>query len=307
MHVAIVGAGSLGRVFGARLASAGVAVDFVVREMAPSGAIRVENVASGEATSIGAPSRIGALPAHADVVLLCVRADQLDDALVESLRAGPSVPIVAVTPMLPLTFARLRALLGARLVTAMSSVVGYTNGEGVTRYWVSTAAKTLIDEPHTAEPALVALVESLGRAGIAARFEPAVHATNTATTLRFLPLTFGLDVAGSIDGLLNDAPLLATMFRAADEARKLGDRYGKVAFWTGLVTRFLGPHTIRMGLALGRSRAPEAIGFIDEHFGRKAHAQNLAMAIETCALAEEKATPHAALDELLARLRGCRA
>jgi hypothetical protein len=250
---------------------------------------------------------VTAIPAHADVVLVCVRGDQLDETLVAMLRAGPSVPVVAITPMLPRTYARMQAQLGTRLFAAMSSVVGYTDASGVTRYWVSGTAKTLIDEPRTKEPALVGLVEALVRAGIDARFEPAVHETNAATTILFLPLTFGLDIAGSIDGLMSDAPLLAMTFRAGEEARALADRCGKVAFWAGLLTRFLGPRTIRIGLALGRSRSPEAIAFVEEHFGRKAHAQNVAMAAEACSLAEEKATPHGALDELLARLRGSRA
>ncbi len=42
------------------------------------------------------------IPAHSDVVLVCVRGDQLDDALDSSCCApGPSVPVVIVTPMLP--------------------------------------------------------------------------------------------------------------------------------------------------------------------------------------------------------------
>ena len=313
MHVAVVGAGSLGRVFGVRLAKAGVAVDFVVRAAARAearDAIRIEQV-HVDSMTLEAPSWVTSVPAHADIVLVCVRGDQLDDALMEALRAGPSVPVVVMTPMLPRTYARVRADLGmrtgmgmgTRLVAAMSSVVGYTNASGVTRYWISKVAKTLIDEPRTKEPALTAFVEALARAGIDTAFEPAVHETNAATMILFLPLTFGLDAAGSIDALMDDDALSATMFRASDEARALADRCGKVAFWVSLVTRFLGARTIRMGIGLLRNRSPEAIAFIEEHFGRKGHAQNVAMAAEACALAEEKGTAHDALDELLARLR----
>src|SRR5580704_19609424 len=99
MHVAIVGAGSLGRVFGVRLSHVGVDVDFVVRDAARSDAIRIEEVKSGEAMAIEAPSRLRAIPPHADVVLLCVGGHQIDDALVAEVRAGPTVPVVAITPM----------------------------------------------------------------------------------------------------------------------------------------------------------------------------------------------------------------
>ncbi len=305
MHVAVVGVGSLGRVFGVRLANAGVAVDFVVRDAAlaaKGGAIRIEQVHVDPMT-LERPSWVTSIPAHADVVLVCVRGDQLDDALIDLLRAGPSVPVVTVTPMLPRTFARVQAALGTRLAAAMSSVVGYTNASGATRYWISKVAKTLIDEPPAREPALTAFAEALGRSGIEAAFEPGVHETNAATTILFLPLTFGLDAAGSIEALLDDAALSATTFRASDEARALAERCGKVAFWVSLVTRFLGPRTIRMGVAMLRNRSPEAVAFIEEHFGRKGRAQNIAMAAEACAIAEEKGTAHRALDELLVRLR----
>jgi ketopantoate reductase len=309
MHVAVVGAGSLGRVFGVRLANAGVAVDFVVRDAAGAaakGALRIEQVHVDPMT-LDAPSWVTSVPAHADVVLVCVRGDQLDDALLEMLRAAPSVPVVMITPMLPRTYARMRAAMGTdagtRLATAMSSVVGYTKPSGVTRYWISKVAKTMIDEPRAREPALTAFVEALARAGIDAAFEPAVHETNAATTILFLPLTFGLDLAGSIDALMDDAALSSVMFRASDEARALAERCGKVAFWVGFVTRFLGPRTIRLGIAMLRNRSPEAVAFIEEHFGRKGHGQNFVMAAEACALAEEKGTPHGALDELLVRLR----
>jgi ketopantoate reductase len=303
MHVAIVGAGSIGRVIGVRLAEAGVAVAFVVRTGHPHVApIRVEAVL-GSPSLLEAPAYVEEIPAHADVVLVCVRGDQLDEALVATLRAGPSVPVVSFAPMLPKTYARLRAQLGDRLVAGMSSVTGYTNAAGVTRYWVSQSAKTVLDEPRAPDAVLSSLVEALGSAGVAAQLEAGVHETSAATTISFLPLALGLDAAGSLDGLMRDDALRALTFRAMSEGRALAQRCGKVARWAGLVTRFLGPHTIRLGLSLGRSRAPEALAFVEEHFGRKIHAQNVAMAEEACALAGEKGTEHLALGELLAKLR----
>jgi 2-dehydropantoate 2-reductase len=303
MHVAVVGAGSLGRIFGVRLGSAGVAVDFVVRpggeRIAP---LRIEAVHGGAAT-LDAPSYVTEVPAHADVVLVCVRGDQLGDDLVALLRAGPSVPVVNLAPVLPRTHARLRAQLGDRLVTAMSSITGYTNEAGVVRYWISQSTKTLLDEPRRPEPAVTAFVEALVQARIEARIEPGVHEMNAATAIVFLPLAMALDAAGTIDALLGDRALLRLAFQAMSEARALAERCGKVAPWVGLVTRFLGPVTIRMGVSLGRSRAPEALAFIEGHFGRKIHGQNLVMAEEACAVADEKGAGHEALDALLVRIR----
>ena len=221
------------------------------------------------------------------------------------LRAGPAVPVVVVTPMLPRTYARLRAALGPRFVASQSSVTAYTKGgeRPVTRYWISKRAQTLLDEPRAPEPALTALVDALRRAGIEARAEPGVQEMNAATTLVFLPFMLALDAAGSIDALMADAPLLATMFRAATEARALADRCGKIAFWAGLLSRFLGPHTIRIGLALARRQSPEGLAFVEEHFGTGARAQNADDgAEEAVSSPEERGRLRSALGELLARL-----
>src|SRR5258706_15801779 len=105
-----------------------------------------------------------------------------------------------------------------------------------------------------------------------------------------------LDVAGSIDALFADDVLLAEALEAASEGRALADRIGKVAVWASLLTRFLGPMTLKAALALGRLRSPEAVAYVEEHFGRKLHAQHVRMGEEIAALAAEKGTPHRALD-----------
>lgn len=306
MHVAIVGAGALGRVYGARLEQRnGANVTFVVR--APrlaDGAIQLERVDGDRAAlALLHPARAIAVPGDADVVLVCVRGDQLDAALVALLRAGPDVPAVILTPMMPADYMRLRAALGeGRIVAAMPSVVAYTNDAGATRYWLPRAATTLLDEVRPADAALSSLREALEAAGIGARFEMGVHETNPATTIAFIALALGLDAAGSIDLLLSDEATLGLALRAAAECATLARRVGKVATWASLVLRFVGPTTLRLGIALARARAPEAVAYVEEHFGRKIHAQNVVMAEAIALLAREKGVTHAAIDELLARL-----
>jgi 2-dehydropantoate 2-reductase len=208
-----------------------------------------------------------------------------------------------MTPMLPKDYERLRAALGERIVAAMPSVVAYAKPDGTTRYWLPRPATTLIEEPRTAhDAALAELVGALGRAKIPSRFAMGVHEENPATTVAFLPLAMGLDAAGGLDALLGDASLLTLTLRAASEAGALASKIGKVATWASLIMRFIGPHTLRVGVALARRRSPEAMQYVDEHFGRKVHAQNVAMAEAIVELAEEKATPREALRELTARL-----
>src|SRR5438874_9980179 len=115
MHVAIVGAGSLGRVYGVRLAiDAAVTVSFVVRpNRLRDGAMRIERIDRDQKVhALASPARVARVPGDADVALVCVRADQLDDALV-ALLGESSAPLVMLTPMLPPDAARMKRAFGA--------------------------------------------------------------------------------------------------------------------------------------------------------------------------------------------------
>jgi 2-dehydropantoate 2-reductase len=301
MRVAIVGAGALGSVYGARLARfAGCEVSVVARAAAPSTESRLEHVEDGEVLRWQVPARVAAAPLDAEVILAFVRYEQLDS--LPPRVAGGTAPVVVMTPMLPQDHARLAAALPDRLVTGMPSVVSYVNDAGAVRYWLPRAATTLIDGRATTG-AEAELVKRLDRAGIAARIEQDVLARNVATTVSFVPLTMALDAAGSIEGVLHDEALLALAFEATEEGRDLGRAVGKPEAWASLLLRFVGPFTLKVGVGLARSRAPEAFAYVEHHFGRKLHAQNVLMADRMVELARERHTPHRALDSLLARLR----
>ena len=66
--------------------------------------------------------------------------------------------------------------------------------------------------------------------------------------------------------------------------------------------RFVGPVSLKVGVGLARSRAPEAVAYVEQHFGRKLHAQNVAMASRMVDLATSKGTPREALGKLLESL-----
>ena len=63
---------------------------------------------------------------------------------------------------------------------------------------------------------------------------------------------------------------------------------------------------LRVGLAVAKNRSPEAVAYVEEHFGHKLHAQNVAMAEAMIQLARKKDTPHDALERLLERLKEAR-
>ncbi len=305
MHVAILGAGALGIVYGTLLAKVGVAVTFVVRpaHVDDTQPFVLERVDGDQARhTFGAPPRASVVPADADVVLVCVRAEQIDDALV-CLLAPSSAPCVFLTPMFPKDLALVHAGLGDRVIPAMPSVVAYFAGTGAVRFWLPGVAVTQIEETKPKRVELEALVKSLVEAGIASRIEMGVHETNMATTVTFIPVTMGIDAAGGIDALMENTELLDVVLRAVDEGIALGRTLGKAAAWSDLFMKFVSPFTLKIGIGLAKRRAPEAILYVEEHFGRKLHTQNVRMAEAMVDLAREKAVPHAALEQLLGRLR----
>ncbi len=236
-----------------------------------------------------------------DVVLVCVRYEQLAD--VPARVGGGAAPVVVLTPMMPRDHARLAEALPGRILAGMPSVTAYCNEAGAIRYWIPRAATTLVEQgnPSGAE---LELVKRLRRAGISARVERGVLARNVATTVSFVSLGMAIDVGGTIDAVLGDDALLALALRAVEQGRDLGRRVGKPAAWSNLLLRFARPLALKLAVQMARARSPEAAAYVEQHFGRKLHAQNVAMAQAMVDLAAEKGMPRDALEELLGRLVG---
>jgi hypothetical protein len=304
MHVAIIGMGALGRVYGVRLACrAACTVTFVQKPGRASVALRVTRVdGDGVTEDVPLPTVSTIVPAAASVVLVCVRAEQLDAALDRTLEgAAPGVPIVMLTPVLPRDLDRLTGVHGARVRVAMPGVVAYDAEDGACRYWLPRVAPTLIDAAEPIPDAVRELSRALSMAGFGGQLELGVRETNPATTVSFIPLAMGVDAAGGVDALLGDRALLRIALDAVAEGLALAARIGQTPTWVGLLARFAGPTSLKVGMAIARSRAPEALTYVEAHFGRKLHAQNVAMAREIIALADERKTAATSLRLLLAR------
>lgn len=301
MHVCLVGAGALGSVLGARLSRfGGCEVSVVARSARPAATLRLEKVDDGDALDWAMPAVVTAPPADADVVVVVVRYEQLD-AVVPTVAASRA-PVVVLTPMLPRDHARVSSALPGRIVPAMPGVVAYVNAAGAVRYWLPRAATTWIDARTQAGPE-AELAERLSCAGVKAGVAQDVLKRDVATTVSFIPLAMGLDVAGGVDALMADRALLALAVDATTEGRALGRAVGTPEAWVSTLLHFVGPRLLKLGVSMARSRSPEALHYVDEHFGRKLHAQNVAMAEAMVDLARETGTPHAHLTELLGRLR----
>jgi hypothetical protein len=300
MRVAVVGAGALGWAYGARIAKlAGCQVTLVGARAAPARLVRLERV--GTMDVLEWTSDVGVDVPEVDLLLSCVRYEHLE-RMAERV-AGVSAPVVILTPMMPNDFARLSARLGAgRLLAAMPSLVAYWSDPDTIRYWIPRAATTRI-EGRTPLGVEAELVASLQRAGIASKLDRHVLERNVATTVSFLPLAIGIDIANGAGPMLRDGPLLALALEAAVEGRELGSNVGTLESWASMMTRFMSPFTLKMGVGIVRSRAPEVLQYVDEHFGRKLHVQNVAMAQAMVQLAREKGVKRSALEKLVLLLR----
>jgi 2-dehydropantoate 2-reductase len=300
MRVAIVGAGALGSVYGARLSTlADCDVRLVAREPRPATEIRLERVERSEAIRWYAPAATVEAPADADVILACVRYEQLPSL---PAKLGPSrAPVVVLTPMMPADHKRLDAAIGTRLITGMPGVIAYRKA-GLIRYWLPRLGTTWIEARGT-DGAEGTLVRRLERAGIVAQLESGVLARNVATTTSLLPIALALDAAGGAESAVEDSELLNLTLDALEEGRDLARMIGRPAAWASAVSPFLRPVALKVGLTVARSRASEAIRYAEEHFGRKLHAQNVALGEAVLALARERGARRVALEELTSRVR----
>ncbi|MFT3767319.1 MAG: 2-dehydropantoate 2-reductase N-terminal domain-containing protein [Minicystis sp.] len=314
MHVTIVGAGALGRIYGVRLAAAGEQVSFVVREarLTETSPFVIERVGSDRRDVIERPHRVAEVPGATAAVIVAVRFDQLEGerSVAGPLRSAPPVPIVMLTPLLPRQRAALEEVIGRKVVPGMPSTSGYLDERDVVRYWIPRVASTLLEEPNGQSAEAIrmrAAVEELARridkAGIPAHLARDVASLNVATTISFFPLIAAIDAGEGVEGVLADKDLLSSVMDAAKECDALAHKLGKSASWANLLMRFVGPYTLKPGVKLARTVAPEAVKFVEAHFGPKLHGQHLAMGDTILALGGEHGVAMPALAHEMDLLR----
>ena len=217
----------------------------------------------------------------------------------------PDRPAVLLTPSMPGQLRELEQAVGRRVLAAMPGISGYIDERDVVRYWLTGVASTILEDAEGGPRAtLEALAKRLTNADVPTRLERDVATYNAATTTAFFPLIAAIDAGGGIDGVLADKALLATALDAAKECDAFAHKIGRVASWAHLLTRFVGQYTLKPGVALARRVSPEAVRFVEAHFGAKLHAQHLAMGASILALGREHGVPLPALDRLLHQLEG---
>ncbi len=323
MRIAIIGAGALGQIYGVRLAERND-VTYVVRpsRVAETRSFRLESAMPfGSARDQAAPKRADRIPEDTEVAILTVRFDTIaapDADLARVLAAPARTMVVSLSPIFAEQRATLEKLVGHHVVSAMPGVSGYEDERGVVRHWVPAVASTLIDDgtarygtkkdierneaAHEDVALRVELARALSKAGLPARLERDVESLNAATTTSFFPVIAAVAIGGDVAGLVADAELVTLVLDACKETDALAAKLGKTAAWAGLLTSFLGPLTFKAGTALATRLAPEAVHFIDVHFGPKLRAQHVLMGRHIIELAIAREVDVPALRALCKRL-----
>jgi 2-dehydropantoate 2-reductase len=298
MNIAIVGAGALGSVYALGLAHV-TPVTLVVRDRARAPQRILAEKIGGKGPSVATledPRIDVRVPDDAEVVLVAVRHEQLSDELFASLASARDARVVVtLTPVLPPLWGRVQTQLSDRWVPARSGVAAYEPdldppvNERRLRFWTPHASPTLLEERAASDPrrdTVHALARLLTEGGIPAQVQPAVRNLNAATTVAFFPILLAIEAAGgSIASLLAEDGLLRLALEAGKEARALARAVGPLPSFASAFFSFASPFTVRTGLRIARKRYPEAILFLERHFGSKLHTQNesLMSAIEAMA------------------------
>lgn len=310
MRIAIVGAGALGRAYGVRLALAGEDVRFVVRQArAASPAPFVIEQVNGdkERSVLDHPSLVTAVPADSEIVLVAVHLDHIvrtdapegSTSVPQLLAAAPNVPIVSLTPLFPRQIAALEAASKKTVLPGMPGVTGYIDDRGALRYWVPRLAMTFFDQ-RGARTAVEELARKLTRIGIPTQLEKDVGSLNAATTIAFFPFTAALGIAGSVDAVLGNKELVHAVVESVKECEVLAKKVGRVASWAQVLARFIGPFTLKPGVALARRIAPESVKFVEAHFGPKLGEQHAVVGAAIVEMGREQGVPMGELEKLLA-------
>jgi 2-dehydropantoate 2-reductase len=297
VHVAVIGAGALGRLYGSALVFGGAEVSFVVRS-ARKTAFTLERRPSGVRRTLEHPKLVTELP-PADVALLCVRAEQVDECLQRLLADGPALPLVTLTPLLPPAEARLGPHVRGELVPALPAAAAELGPDGILRYWTPPLARTLFDSDRSSASWLPRLVAALNAGGVPAALASGAAARNAATTIAFFPLSVALTLAGSAARLAADRSLLELGVLGSRECSTLGARVGRVEPAVALALRIVTPASFRLLLAAARFAAPELASFLEDHFAHKLERQHAVLGADILELGREHGVALPALVRLL--------
>lgn len=283
MNIAVVGGGPLGLVYATHLCKVGMAVTLVRRH--PQSTVESWRVISRLTKRAFDVQLVvsDAVPLDVDVVLIAVRAEQLNETLVERVLSARPKAVVCMTPVLGKQLDTWRDK-HPELVLAMPAFAAECEG-GRLFYWV--APSTLV-ERRDANPALLALVDGLRRAGIPVRWLRDAAQRSCANTVTLFPVQVAICLEPRLHLWLRQPRFLSELALAMTAARRLALRLGAVEVGLRLasvcMSSALGIRLVVHALLLA---TPHLALFLERHFGPKLRAQHLLLERDIAGLANQ--------------------
>lgn len=227
MRWTVIGAGVIGQAYAGRLAAAGESVRLVARgstlaELREHGVRLVQDGAvSRPPVTVGDADEAAAAPA--DVVVLAVRADQLDAALPLADRLAAAAPEATIMTLVNLVDRadELAARWPGRLVPAFSGLGGGRTPAGVEIHEVGAQA-TAVGRAHGRHEPIVAALDA---AGFTTAVEPDMDSWLRCHAVFVAGISAAILDAGGAEALAADRTRVAAMVRGVrDGLRALARR-----------------------------------------------------------------------------------
>jgi hypothetical protein len=239
MRFTIIGAGAVGAVLGLHLGAAGHEIEYVVRTAHGERTFRLRDARSGATVhearaTVRRAEDAGPL---SDVVLVCVRGEQVDDAMRTVAIAAPAAPVVAIAAPVELgDLARLRARHpGVAIVTIEPAFLAWSDTDDAWRWvrprWLRSVLSH--EDDVAARNACRVLARVLGEAGIRARVARSAHAELRSPFSSGLAVLAAWELRGWPDDLLRGEPKLRrrTVHAMREAARAVRAQSRGLAGW----------------------------------------------------------------------------
>ncbi len=297
MHVSILGAGALGRAYAAALCRAKCEVTLIKRTQ-PAGRSRFTARRHGllsrrDVVEVNTSPHVPAC----DLVVVAVRAENVDDALLDSL-GGHQGPVVVLTPMLARATTELWATL-PHCVPAMPNVLSSWEGDQLD-YWAPPLTQTLLDASSKHDPLVGDFARRVRRGGIGVRFGENVTDVSRATTIAFMPLQLAAVAEPRVTRWHENSAFIRRVAAGLRTSRRLaldvappdlGIRIGTWVLSSPLALRLFSRVALRVW--------PPAARYLASHFGEKLKDQTARFERELRELVAEARLPSASAEQLL--------
>lgn len=301
LNVAVLGGGPLGTLMAALLSRGGAHVTLVKRR-AERSSERVRVVPEVRGPTFDVELTISdALPAGVDAIVVAVRAEQLDNGLLEELLSARAKAVVTLSPLLGAALESWRKRLPGLAVAMPVLAAEFTSTEREQlHYWQVPAT---VIERGPAEVWVQALVTHLRAGGLWVRWAADAAARTVANTVALFPLHVAVFRRPDLRGWVLDRELREELAAALARSLRLGRCLGKVEPGLTLLVWWLSSAPrITLGVRVATWAAPGICAFVERHFGAKLGRQHLVLAREIQRLAAANAVPEPLAEKWLVGL-----